>query len=270
MKNWQVVELYIHSRAYYVLKYQLLVGTSGSKSAQLNASSNAVFRANLWIRVERLMDHIQTSHTQVALLTTVLAKRRDPVTHMTFMEQLDAQLFPQPSSIFWEETAKIISTEFRASSSASSQLSQALETEYPRLLGLFKDLLSRLELAQSSSEYSPEVTVRVSLASFETAFLSRSFSRVSDPVNLAVSSRNPPTSVDVDNVAKTFRSELQVCCELTPYTIYTDTILIVYAIKGLLSCSYIPLCVDCVWRCEAAEGCGTEHLQVFEAVLCSL
>ena len=162
----------------------------------MTASSSVVLRANLWTRLERLMDHIQTSHAQVILLIMVLTKRRDPLTHLTFMEQLESQQFTSPVILFWDETARILSVELRASTRASSQISQALETEYPRLLRLFKDLFSRLKQSQVSisSEYDPEVTTRIALASFETSFLSRSFSRVSEPVNMSVSSgseRNP-------------------------------------------------------------------------------
>ncbi|KAI6652752.1 Conserved oligomeric Golgi complex subunit 5 [Oopsacas minuta] len=189
-----------------------ITSTSGSRTTQMTASSSVVLRANLWTRLERLMDHIQTSHTQVMLLMTVLAKRRDPLTHLTFMEQLESQKFTPPPTIFWEETARILSIELRASTRASSQISQALETEYPRLLRLFKDLFARLKQPQFSisSEYDPEVTIRIALASFETSFLSRSFSRVSEPVNLSVSSRNAPSSTDITTIVKTFRNELQI------------------------------------------------------------
>lgn len=178
----------------------------------MTASSSVVLRANLWTRLERLMDHIQTSHAQVILLIMVLTKRRDPLTHLTFMEQLESQQFTSPVILFWDETARILSVELRASTRASSQISQALETEYPRLLRLFKDLFSRLKQSQVSisSEYDPEVTTRIALASFETSFLSRSFSRVSEPVNMSVSSRNPPCAADVTTIVKTFRNELQV------------------------------------------------------------
>ena len=177
------------------------LGAIGGKSASV------VLRANLWTRLERLMDHIQTSHAQVVLLITVLAKRRDPLTHLTFLEQLESQEFTHPFTTFWEETARLISIEFRASSRASAQISQALETEYPRLLRLFKDLFSRL---REPPEHDPEVTIRIALASFETAFLSRSFSRLSEPVNQSVSSRNAPASTDIATIVKTFRYELQV------------------------------------------------------------
>ena len=153
------------------------------------------------------MDYIQASHGQVTLLMTVLAKRKDPLTHLTFLEQLESQEFTHPSSVFWEETARLISIELRASTRASAQVSQTLETEYPRLLRLFKDLFSRLK---EHPEHDPEVTIRIALASFETAFLSRSFSRVSEPVNMSVSSRNAPASTDIATIVKTFRNELQV------------------------------------------------------------
>lgn len=51
---------------------------------------------------------------------------------------------------------------------------------------------------------SPEEALRKSLHAFETAYLSRSLSRLFDPINLVFSSGslNPPTSEEVDSIVK--------------------------------------------------------------------
>lgn len=53
--------------------------------------------------------------------------------------------------------------------------------------------------------YSSEKALRETLALFENAYLSRSLSRLFDPINLVFTSNstNPPTSEEVDNIVKT-------------------------------------------------------------------
>lgn len=53
--------------------------------------------------------------------------------------------------------------------------------------------------------YSSEKALRETLASFENAYLSRSLSRLFDPINLVFTSAtsNPPTCEEVDNIVKT-------------------------------------------------------------------
>ncbi len=53
--------------------------------------------------------------------------------------------------------------------------------------------------------FSAERALRLSLVLFENAYLSRSLSRLFDPINLvfAAGSLNPPTAEEVDGIAKT-------------------------------------------------------------------
>lgn len=52
---------------------------------------------------------------------------------------------------------------------------------------------------------SPEQALKKSLAPFETAYLSRSLSRLFDPINLVFPSgaRNPPSEEELTSIAKT-------------------------------------------------------------------
>ena len=52
---------------------------------------------------------------------------------------------------------------------------------------------------------SPEQALKKSLAPFETAYLSRSLSRLFDPINLVFPSgaRNPPSKEELTSIAKT-------------------------------------------------------------------
>jgi predicted nucleotidyltransferase len=54
--------------------------------------NTAAFRASLWTNMEKLMDSIYSSCAQVQHLQKVLAKKRDPVTHVCFMDELSKVL----------------------------------------------------------------------------------------------------------------------------------------------------------------------------------
>ena len=72
-----------------------------------------------------------------------------------------------------------------------------------------------------SAPYSSEQALRMTLASFETAYLSKSLSRLFDQINLAFSSGsfNPPTLEEVDSIVKTISryckhfAGLYLCCK---------------------------------------------------------
>ena len=109
-----------------------------------------------------------------------------------------------------------LSEQFAKSTKESNFLKQALEGEYPKLLRLFNDLWRRLasscgemtyeELEKISSPFlnrnKEEERLRESLKDFEQAYLSRSLSRLFDPVNLMFSSGETPTDLEVKQVSR--------------------------------------------------------------------
>ncbi|XP_055958266.1 conserved oligomeric Golgi complex subunit 5 [Patella vulgata] len=206
--------------------------------------NTAAFRAMLWTNMEKLMDNIYASCAQIQHLQKVLVKKRDPVTHICFIEELakhrngDVNFMQE----FWEAVTTMLLTEFTDSAETSSFLKQAFEGEYPKLLRLYNDLWKRLHqfsvsmvnagsnmsdtgiveedghndefftlTSKSKDSYDSEKALRNTLSKFETAYLSKSLSRLFDPINLVFSSnQNPPTTEEVENIIKTINSELNV------------------------------------------------------------
>ncbi|KAK3101950.1 hypothetical protein FSP39_007576 [Pinctada imbricata] len=141
---------------------------------------------------------------------------------------------------FWESITHMLTAEFNEASEASTFLKQAFEGEYPKLLRLFNDLWKRLHqfsLSTAASvtvsdpltqmedpeedifvhggkkdKYDSEKALRNTLSKFETAYLSKSLSRLFDPINLVFSKDNmePPTPQEVDSIVKTMSSEMNV------------------------------------------------------------
>lgn len=213
-------------------------GTGGPGRATMPTPGNtAAWRATLWTRMEQLMDSIYSACGQIHHLQKVLAKKRDPVTHVCFMEELVKDGNNSIAS-FWESVTSLLTQEFAQAAQASTFLKQAFEGEYPKLLRLYNDLWSRLQQFSSVPSnapaaslmsqmepsfslfpgsdddfgWSPEQALKNSLAPFENAYLSRSLSRLFDPINLVFPSgaRNPPSKEELASIAKTIGSELSV------------------------------------------------------------
>ncbi|XP_071153138.1 conserved oligomeric Golgi complex subunit 5-like isoform X1 [Mytilus edulis] len=201
--------------------------------------NTAAFRATLWTNMEKLMDNIYASCAQVQHLQKVLVKKRDPVTHVGFIEELAKHKDGNVNIMqnFWENITKMLTTEFHEATEGSTFIKQAFEGEYPKLLRLYNDLWKRLQqlnpkastnladivvhedsivdedmFSHKSDKYDPEKALRNTLCKFETAYLSRSLSRLFDPINLvfATGSMNPPTEQEVESIIKTISSELNV------------------------------------------------------------
>uniref|UniRef100_A0A6Q2X181 Conserved oligomeric Golgi complex subunit 5 n=1 Tax=Esox lucius TaxID=8010 RepID=A0A6Q2X181_ESOLU len=206
--------------------------------------NTAAFRAALWTNLEKLMDQICAACGQVQHLQKVLTKKRDPVTHVCFIDEIIKDAQSDILYTFWSDVTHTLSVEFQRATAASSFLKQALEGEYPKLLRLYNDLWRRLQqysssiqgaisssagldsaldlpstdtdnqdlFTQTKQDYDPEKALKNSLQPYEAAYLSKSLSRLFDPINLVfpMGGRNPPSHDELDSIIKTISSELNV------------------------------------------------------------
>ncbi|KAM7366798.1 hypothetical protein PAMP_014742 [Pampus punctatissimus] len=204
--------------------------------------NTAAFRAALWTNLEKLMDQICAACRQVQHLQKVLMKKRDPVTHVCFIDEIIKDGQPDILYTFWTDVTNTLSEEFHRATEASSFLKQAFEGEYPKLLRLYNELWRRLQQYSASlqgalsggmdatlditttetdsqdlftngkQDYNPEKALKDSLQPYEAAYLSKSLSRLFDPINLVfpMGGRNPPSNDELDSIIKTISSELNV------------------------------------------------------------
>ncbi|XP_071395900.1 conserved oligomeric Golgi complex subunit 5 isoform X1 [Centroberyx affinis] len=206
--------------------------------------NTAAFRAALWTNLEKLMDQICAACRQVQHLQKVLTKKRDPVTHVCFIDEIIKDGQPDILSTFWTDVTNTLSEEFHKATEASTFLKQAVEGEYPKLLRLYNELWRRLQQYSASlqgaltsgggmdaaldvsateldgqdlfthakQDYNPEKALKDSLQPYEAAYLSKSLSRLFDPINLVfpMGGRNPPSNDELDSIIKTISSELNV------------------------------------------------------------
>lgn len=210
--------------------------------------NSAMMRASLWTNLEKLADDVYTAYTQILLLQKVLARKKDPVTQVLFLHHLretKGDAYGRLTEDFWQAFTKALKKDMVKSSEVSILVKQALESEYPKLLRLFLDLYSRIQSQETSTQPTylfdqPELTFQLggvaelnavtgldekntaqdpqqqmvdSFKKFENAYLSRSLSRLFDPINLVFSSSSSsslPSSADQEAIIKTMSSELMV------------------------------------------------------------
>ncbi|XP_041513912.1 conserved oligomeric Golgi complex subunit 5 isoform X1 [Microtus oregoni] len=206
--------------------------------------NTAAFRASLWTNMEKLMDHICAACGQVQHLQKVLTKKRDPVSQICFIEEIVKDGQPEILYMFWSTVTQALTSHFHAATNSSMFLKQAFEGEYPKLLRLYNDLWKRLQQYSQNTQgnfstsgiadlyvdlphmeddrqdmfmlkkpdYDPEKALKDSLQPYEAAYLSKSLSRLFDPINLVFppGGRNPPSSDELDGIIKTITSELNV------------------------------------------------------------
>jgi len=53
-----------------------------------NIGNTPQFRASLWINVEKVLDLLYTYVAQLVNLSRVLSKKKDPITHLSFLDDL--------------------------------------------------------------------------------------------------------------------------------------------------------------------------------------
>ncbi|XP_070847800.1 conserved oligomeric Golgi complex subunit 5 isoform X1 [Chaetodon trifascialis] len=206
--------------------------------------NTAAFRAALWTNLEKLMDQIFAACRQVQHLQKVLTKKRDPVTHVCFIDDIIKDGESDILYTFWNDVTNTLIEVFHNATEASSFLKQAFEGEYPKLLRLYNELWRRLQLYSATlqgvltsgrgmdislditstergsqdlfthckQDCNPEQALKNSLQPYEAAYLSKSLSRLFDPINLVfpMSGRNPPSNDELDSIIKTISSELNV------------------------------------------------------------
>lgn len=199
------------------------------RAAMPVTGSSAAFRAALWTSMDRLVDSVCQACCQIQQLEQVLAKKKDPVTHVVFLQELQKSGHGDILRTFWLSLAEMLSDELAKAAAESTFLRQAFEGEYPKLLSLFNGLWKRLEQIEGQTpasgdgepgvrflgqeDFRPEETLCGTLAPLEKAYLSRSLSRLLDAINVALSGssrESRPSQDDLDGILRAISSELRV------------------------------------------------------------
>ncbi|XP_076749302.1 conserved oligomeric Golgi complex subunit 5 four way stop isoform X1 [Xylocopa sonorina] len=166
------------------------------RAAIPSPGSSGNLRTRIWENLERLFqDTLYTYCLQIELLQRILLEH-----HTKGLDEL--------SQKFWNKVNSLLSKVLVERAQGSSFVKQALEGEYPKFLRIFLDLRKRLkERSQSIGIYNIDHNV---LLPFENAYLSRSVSRLLDPVHTMFSGEGLPTQDEIDSLIRTVTNELSV------------------------------------------------------------
>ena len=194
--------------------------------------SEASFRSQLWTNIESSLDCIKVVVTEMIQLQKVLYKKRDQM-GVPFAECLTGDAKDIVVHV-WQGIVQAIETSFKTGCSDSAKTKQTLESEFPKLVRLFNDLWTRLCQATCSSlAADPSIVIkhpfnedsnayREVLTDFERAYLSRSLSKLFDPVNLMFSNSSKlikgnesktmaaPSNEELEQVFRVISSELTI------------------------------------------------------------
>ncbi|CAD1472025.1 unnamed protein product, partial [Heterotrigona itama] len=170
--------------------------TAPGRAAIPSPGSSGNLRTRIWDNLERLFqDTLYTHCLQIELLQRILLEH-----HVKGLDEL--------SQTFWNRVNTLLSKVLVERAQGSSFVKQALEGEYPKFLRIFLDLRKRLkERLQSIGIYKINHDV---LLPFENAYLSRSVSRLLDPVHTMFSGEGLPSQDEIDSLIRTVTNELSV------------------------------------------------------------
>lgn len=214
----------------------------GKASGMPTLGDTPAFRTMLWSNMEEVMEGVALATNQIVNLQKVLSKKRDPVTHTRFIEELGKDgKNTQLARLFWQSMSCCLDEELKSATKQSIFIQQAFEGEYPKLMRLYNNLWAKvlpfhealegrpdafkdassfnaqeIEIENDTkpleTNFNPELALKQSLRSFETAYLQRSLSRLFDPVNLVFppGAKNPPSDEEVEAIIKTISSEVSV------------------------------------------------------------
>ncbi|XP_066582484.1 conserved oligomeric Golgi complex subunit 5 isoform X2 [Prorops nasuta] len=166
------------------------------RAAVPSPGTSGNLRSKIWENLERLFqDTIYTQCLQIELLQRVLLEHH-------------ANEFKELTEKFWVKVNGVLARVLLERAQSSSFVKQALEGEYPKFLRIFLDLGKQLkERSQIIGAYTIDRTV---LSAFENAYLSRSVSRLLDPVHTMFSGENLPSQDVIDQLIRTITNELSV------------------------------------------------------------
>ncbi|XP_075265879.1 conserved oligomeric Golgi complex subunit 5-like [Convolutriloba macropyga] len=189
--------------------------------------NSAIIRSNFWTNTEKIVSLCVASIQKYHFVMTLLSKKKDSATnYCSFLELVAAENEDLVSlESYFRFVQNLLKTEFSKCASNSSTLKQIIESEYPKFLKSFLNLrdktASYCELNSDSmgiSDYSRGSANTIQngwkkcLDDFLSAYLSRSLSRLFDPVNLAFSKKDVklPNSDETNAILGGITSELNV------------------------------------------------------------
>lgn len=162
-------------------------GIQRSGTPQLGGSLKA--RESLWQRMGPCMDQLHSVMIAVWHLQRVLSKKRDPISHSGFLEEVIKTGDQLLTERVWESLVKAFTSQMKSAFTASSFVKETFVLGYPKLLSMIDNLLERLIRDTNVKGVPPAIKAQdkdqltAAVEPFQTAYLAQCLNRLSDLVS---------------------------------------------------------------------------------------
>ena len=188
------------------------VTSKSSTVAKPAAPSMSSFRSTLWERVDALLTSLSTLTTKMSTLESVMKKKRDPSTHVLFMDVYETKKTGTGGVLlrWWRSVCEVMQQELEGANKTSAFVRNVFGNEYARLHASWIAAWERLtHLAQQTvgEGLGTRQDFLQSLHVFEVAYVTKNFSKLNEPLQLmtasttssaaSASSHNVPSRSDV-------------------------------------------------------------------------
>jgi len=205
-------------------------GIMGSPGAGLGARSMGAggWQDKLWGGLKEVADTLSTAAAGVWHLQRVVAKKKDPLSHVCFLDVLVPEGKTLLCTRFWDDAVRVLGDAFASVSRPSTKagfLRDALVASYPKLAHTFESMFERLATETTMKGVLPAVTPEQlqqllgATAPLQNAYLGGCLARMSDAVTAAFpgGARSLPSPADVQKLIGVLHEELKaggICPQL--------------------------------------------------------
>eukprot|EP00249_Psilotum_nudum_P013949 c24591_g1_i1 orf=511-3060(+) len=162
-------------------------GIQRSGTPPLGGSSKA--REGLWQRTGACLDQLHSILVSVWHLQRVLSKKRDPISHAGFLEEVIQAGDSMLTDRVWETLVKSFTIQMKAAFTASSFVKDTFVLGFPKLLAMIDNLLDKLVRDTDVKGILPVIMAENkqqllgALEPFQMAYLAQCLNRLSELVN---------------------------------------------------------------------------------------
>ncbi|KAG9439155.1 hypothetical protein H6P81_019320 [Aristolochia fimbriata] len=191
-------------------------GIHRSGTPQIGGGAKA--KEGLWQRMGICMDQLHSVVVAVWHLQRVLSKKRDPFTHVLFLDVVLQVGDPTLTDRVWEALVKSFASQLKSAFTTSSFVKEIFTLGYPKLFSTMENLLDRISRDTDVKGVPPAISsegkdqMLAALNIFQTAFLSHCWGHLSELVNnvFPVSSRGIiPSKEQISRVIVRIQEEIE-------------------------------------------------------------
>ena len=229
-----------------------------SKPGSATKMDTVAWKNSLWSKLTTSLELIYTLTVSVCTLQRVLERKEDGATHTLFISLFEENVCDK----YWKKMCALFETEIEAAANNAKFVKSVFVTEYPRLMNLLESIGNKIFAATKISATSTslfDINLLVgSITIFQNAFLTRSFSRLNEPVHLMFGSSKIPSSSEIHGFIGVITSELDVIAS-TPALLDHTLHFIAKSVQLFAS--------QCEQRIEANERSSEKNIALFTIII---